>query len=45
MQNPKLWVRAGDADNYNDFDGFQQVADYLPKWAQLLLLDGAINSA
>lgn len=29
MQIPKLWVRAGDADNYNDFDGFQQVADYL----------------
>ena len=29
MPNTKLWVRAGDADNYNDFDGFQEVADYL----------------
>jgi hypothetical protein len=29
MQNAQLWVRAGDADNYNAFDGFQEVADYL----------------
>lgn len=29
MPNTKLWVRAGDADNYNAFDGFQEVADYL----------------
>ena len=25
----KLWVRAGDDDNYNDFDGLQEVAAYL----------------
>jgi hypothetical protein len=24
-----LWVRAGDGDNYNGFDGVQEVADYL----------------
>ena len=29
MPNAKLWVRAGDSDNYNDFDGLQEVADYL----------------
>jgi hypothetical protein len=29
MPNTTLWVRAGDADNYNAFDGFQEVADYL----------------
>jgi hypothetical protein len=29
MPNMKLWVRAGDGDNYNDFDGLQEVADYL----------------
>ena len=29
MPSVKLWVRAGDADNYNDFDGLQEVADYL----------------
>ena len=26
---PILWVRAGDSDNYNDFDGLQEVAAYL----------------
>jgi hypothetical protein len=26
---PKLWVRVGDSDNYNDFDGLQEVAAYL----------------
>ena len=25
----KLWVRAGDCDNYNDFDDLQEVAEYL----------------
>ncbi len=25
----KIWVRAGDGDNYNDFDGVHEVADYL----------------
>jgi hypothetical protein len=25
----QLWVRAGDGDNYNGFDGVQEVADYL----------------
>lgn len=25
----KLWVRAGDGDDYHDFDGYQEVADYL----------------
>jgi hypothetical protein len=29
MTNMKLWVRAGDGDNYNDFDGLEEVADYL----------------
>jgi hypothetical protein len=29
MPSMKLWVRAGDGDNYNDFDGLQEVADYL----------------
>jgi hypothetical protein len=29
MSNTKLWVRAGDADNYNAFDCLQEVADYL----------------
>ena len=29
MPNVKLWVRAGDGDNYNDFDGLEEVADYL----------------
>lgn len=29
MPNTKLRVRAGDGDNYNPFDGFQEVADYL----------------
>lgn len=29
MQNAQLWVRAGDGDDYNAFDGFQEVADYL----------------
>jgi hypothetical protein len=29
MPIAKLWVRAGDGDNYNDFDGLQEVADYL----------------
>ena len=29
MPNVTLWVRAGDGDNYNGFDGFQEVADYL----------------
>jgi hypothetical protein len=29
MQNMKLWVRAGDGDNYNDFDGLQEVSDNL----------------
>jgi hypothetical protein len=24
-----LWVRAGDGDNYNGFDGLHEVADYL----------------
>ena len=24
-----LWVRAGDSDNYNGFDGLHEVADYL----------------
>jgi hypothetical protein len=24
-----LWVRAGDGDNYNGFDGVNEVADYL----------------
>ncbi len=26
---PKIWVRAGDSDNYNEFDGLQEVTDYL----------------
>lgn len=26
---PKLWVRNGDADNYNDFDDLDGVAEYL----------------
>lgn len=25
----RLWVRAGDGDNYNPFDGLHEVADYL----------------
>ena len=25
----QLWVRAGDGDNYNGFDGLHEVADYL----------------
>jgi hypothetical protein len=25
----QLWVRAGDSDNYNGFDGLPKVADYL----------------
>ena len=29
MPNLKLWTRAGDGDNYHDFDGLQEVADYL----------------
>ena len=29
MPNMKLWVRVGDSDNYHDFDGLQEVADYL----------------
>ena len=29
MPNTQLWVRAGDGDNYNAFDSFQEVADYL----------------
>jgi hypothetical protein len=29
MPSTTLWVRAGDSDNYNAFDGFQEVADYL----------------
>ena len=29
MPNAKLWVRAGDSDNYNDFDGLHEVAAYL----------------
>jgi len=29
MTSTTLWVRAGDADSYNAFDGFQEVADYL----------------
>ena len=29
MPSTTLWVRAGDGDNYNAFDGFQDVADYL----------------
>jgi hypothetical protein len=29
MLNTQLWVRAGDGDNYNGFDGLQEVADYL----------------
>jgi hypothetical protein len=29
MTNAQLWVRAGDGDSYNAFEGFQEVADYL----------------
>jgi hypothetical protein len=29
MPIAKLWVRVGDSDNYNPFDGLQEVADYL----------------
>ena len=29
MPSTTLWVRAGDGDNYNDFDGLQEVVDYL----------------
>jgi hypothetical protein len=29
MTTTTLWVRAGDGDNYNPFDGLQEVADYL----------------
>jgi hypothetical protein len=25
----KIWVRAGDGDNYNGFDGIHETADYL----------------
>jgi len=37
MPNLKLWVRAGDGDSYNGFDGFHEVADYLSEM-------GATNS-
>ena len=39
MPTTKLWVRAGDGDNYNAFDGFQEVADYLSEMGATVPLE------
>jgi hypothetical protein len=39
MPNTNLWVRVGDGDSYNPFDGVQEVSEYLAEMGATVPLE------